>query len=117
MITTQDLQEAIAECQGERNPNAQTCIKLAAYYTIMEHLGDQSLQVPSYSHEKAPFPPFPQTGREMYAYSGEGAESAFLKAIRGRNAEEVWPVIDELMTTLEILNPRLYKATMKKVSG
>ena len=38
MITEKDLQEAIAECQGERSPNASTCIKLAAFYTIKEHL-------------------------------------------------------------------------------
>ena len=36
MITEQDLLEAIAECQGQRNPNANTCIKLAAYYIILE---------------------------------------------------------------------------------
>ena len=34
MITEMDLQEAIAECQGKRNPNADTCIKLAAFYII-----------------------------------------------------------------------------------
>lgn len=34
MIKLEDLEEAIAECQGQRNPNADTCIKLAAFYTI-----------------------------------------------------------------------------------
>ena len=38
MITEKDLQDAIAECQGERKPNANTCIKLAAYFTIYDHL-------------------------------------------------------------------------------
>ena len=38
MITEQDLQEAIAECQGERHPNANTCMKLAAFYTIKNEL-------------------------------------------------------------------------------
>ncbi len=38
MITEKDLQEAIAECKGTRNPNASTCIKLAAYYTILDNL-------------------------------------------------------------------------------
>ena len=42
MITEKDLLEAIAECQGERNPNANTCIKLAAYYTILDHLSDKN---------------------------------------------------------------------------
>ena len=38
MITENDLLEAIAECQGDRNPNANTCIKLAAYYILLDHL-------------------------------------------------------------------------------
>ena len=38
MITEKDLQEAIAECEGQRNPNANTCIKLAAFYTIRQHM-------------------------------------------------------------------------------
>lgn len=39
MITDQALQEAIAECNGKKNPDANTCMKLAAYYTIRDHLG------------------------------------------------------------------------------
>ena len=38
MITEKDLRAAIAECQGARNPNATTCIKLAAFYTILNNL-------------------------------------------------------------------------------
>ena len=38
MITEKDLQEAIAECKGKRNPDSSTCIKLAAFLIIQEHL-------------------------------------------------------------------------------
>ena len=38
MITENDLQEAIAECEGVRNPTANTCLKLAAFYTIKDKL-------------------------------------------------------------------------------
>lgn len=34
MITERDLDEAIAECQGQPHPNSNTCIKLAAFLTI-----------------------------------------------------------------------------------
>ncbi len=44
MITEHDLQEAIAECQGKRNPDANTCIKLAAFYTIKEHLFPKNIE-------------------------------------------------------------------------
>ena len=54
MITEKDLQEAIAECEGARNPNANTCIKLAAFYTIRQHMfGEQ----PSYSFSAPPVEP------------------------------------------------------------
>ena len=45
MITEKELHEAIAECQGQRNPNANTCIKLASFYTILDHMAEK----PSYS--------------------------------------------------------------------
>ena len=41
MIKEEDLQEAIAECQGVRNPNANTCLKLASYYTILDHTKEE----------------------------------------------------------------------------
>ena len=51
MITERDLLEAIDECNGARSPNANTCIKLAAFYIILDHLyGDE----PTYSKAEEP---------------------------------------------------------------
>ena len=36
MITERDLIEAIAECEGERDPTAYTCLKLAAFYYLRD---------------------------------------------------------------------------------
>ena len=106
MITEHDLHEAIAECQGERNPNAQTCIKLAAYYTILHEITDRPAQ-PEY----------------LYEYSADPApagvvidsDSEFAQIVNGRNPAEVWPVVDELMQTLSAVNPRLYAGVMRKL--
>ena len=38
MITEKELQEAINECLTSKNPNANTCLKLAAFYTIKDHM-------------------------------------------------------------------------------
>ena len=54
MITLDDLEAAIAECEGERNPNANTCIKLAAYYTI---LNEKQGKPPVYSYSAEPVSP------------------------------------------------------------
>ena len=79
MITEQDLRQAIAECQGERNPDARTCIKLAAYLTIKEHL-------------------YPQV-------------------VDGKDMTEVWKIMDELMGTLQVIQPRLYDSVIRKIDS
>ena len=43
MITERDLLEAIAECEGTPKPNANTCVKLAAYYTILNNMRGEEI--------------------------------------------------------------------------
>ena len=108
MITLQDLRQAIANCQEERNPNANTCIKLAAFLTIQRELfGEEkeAEQLPDYSYAPAPDKVITATGA-----------CDFAKALDGRNQTEVIPVLDELMSTLQIIQPRLYNAVMMKLS-
>ena len=107
MITRQDLEQAIAECQGDRNPNANTCIKLAAFLTIQRELyGEEKdvAQLPSYSFASAP--------EEIIVADGD---SEFARSVDGKPQREVIPVIDELMTTLQIIQPRLYEAVMGRL--
>lgn len=103
MITEKDLQEAIAECQGQRNPNANTCMKLAAYYTIKDHLFNKP-QAVSYSYAPGP--------SETVNVSDD---SEFLKVVNGKNLDEVFSVMDELMATINVINPRLYEGVMAKL--
>ena len=108
MITEKDLQEAIAECLGDRTPNANTCIKLAAFYTIRDQLyprEDTPEPLPSYSYAA---PPEAETIKEY-------GDTPFLQAIAGRNPDEIWPIMDEVMTALMALNRRLYDAAMRKL--
>lgn len=115
MITEQDLEQAIAECQGERNPNANTCIKLAAFYTIrnemfgkpeqLDHGGDANKMVYSYASGPA----------ENTIDYNSGTE--FSEMIDGRNPDDIWPIIDELMSTVQILMPRLYDSVMRKLQA
>lgn len=108
MITEQDLQEAIAECMGERHPNANTCIKLAAFYTIKANLYPDQAEPPMYSF--APAPADEPVEKVMY----EG-DTDFASAIQGRDAEEVWALMDELMSTVSVLHPRLYDSVMRRL--
>ncbi len=103
MIREQDLQEAIAACEGERNPNASTCIKLAAFYTIKSHLYPEKTDKIEYSYAEPP---------DTLTVDGN---SDFTRMVNGRRISEVWPVIDELMVTLQIIQPRLYSAVMDRL--
>ena len=111
MITENDLQEAIAECQGQRNPNASTCIKLAAFYTIRRELfGEEkhAEQLPGYSYA-----PAVQTESEPMILND--SDSAFARAINGRPQAEIWPLMDEMMDTIHAIHPRLYAAVMDRL--
>ena len=107
MITERDLQDAIAECLGKRNPDSSTCIKLAAFYTIKQELYPSSEpdRVPAYSYASGP-------DREEVVSVGSGSE--FAKAVDGRKPEDVWPVIDEMMEIIKAVYPRLYNAVLDK---
>lgn len=104
MITEDDLQEAIAECVGTRNPGASTCLKLASFYTIRDHL-------------------FPAEREKMstYSYAAEPktatyvSETEFGRLIRDKDPAEILAVMDELMTTLQGILPRLYDGVMAKI--
>ena len=105
MIKEQDLREAIAEMQGQKNPNANTCIKLAAYYIIQDHITGQ---IPK-DYEPALY-----SGADPGAIEYDG-DSEFAKAIRGKDLNDVLSLIDELMTTIQVMHPRLYAGVMARL--
>ncbi len=100
MITEKDLQEAIAECQGVRNPNANTCLKLASFLTIRREMFGEK---PQYSYDP---------GRETIPYY---SDTEFGTLIENKAPEDVWPIMDELMSTLQVVEPRLYAAVIRKL--
>lgn len=107
MITEQDLREAIAECEGQRNPTSSTCIKLAAFYAIRNEMygkQDRYDAEPRYSYAAPP--------ETVISYSGE---SDFARAINRMDASKVLPVMDELMDTVHTLMPRLYDGVMRRL--
>ena len=113
MITEHDLKEAIAECQGERNPNANTCIKLAAFYTIRNEMFGNPEQLEradfahSYSYVESPEP--------VDTHITYTSDTEFSQAIHGRNPDDIWPIIDELVSTVAVLVPRLYDCVMRNL--
>lgn len=103
MITEKELLEGIAECQGQRNPNANTCYKLASFYTILDHIRkeDTEVQIPVYS----------------YASEKYQSETEFSQVAQSLDEYEVMKIMDELMSTLSVVQPRLYASVMRKLRG
>jgi len=93
LITRKDLLEAIEKCQGQKNPNANTCIKLAAYYTILDH-----------------------TPEDDYSYASKPSNSEFINVIKDKNVDEVIAVMDDMMEELQATAPKLYYETMERLS-
>ena len=120
MITREDLEQAICECQAEREPNANTCIKLAAFLTIRELLyntpepnpaPDVSHETLNYSYAAPPDVSHETIPDTVYIDSG----SEFAKAINGMDETSAWLLMEELMSTIKIVFPRLYDGVMRKI--
>lgn len=95
LITRKDLLEAIEKCQGQKNPNANTCIKLAAYYTILDHTPEDD---PGYS------------------YASKPSNSEFMSIIKNKNVDEVIATMDDMMEELQTIAPKLYYETMERLN-
>ena len=107
------MDESIARYQGEVNPSIEPCRKLAACLIVKRELFGEPEQLEraenahSYSFAAEPV----DTAETIHYDSG----TDFSQAIDGRMPDEVWPVIDEMMSTVQTLMPRLYDVVMRRL--
>lgn len=60
------------------------------------------------------------SGQNAFKYGGLleiKGESEFLKAINGKDGANIWPIIDELISTIRILQPNVYESIMSKINS
>lgn len=109
MITEQDLREAIAECEGRRHPDASTCVKLAAFYTILNNMAEKDAT--------------PERKTESGGYSfqaGPGIQygaSEFSGIVQQKGIDRAWPIIEEIMEVLAVVEPKMYESAMRKLGA
>lgn len=101
MFSKRELLAAIDELEASP-ATYQNAEKLATFYSLYDHL----------YVEKEPMSRI-ESVREVTI--DRYGDSEFLEAITDKNPEGIWMVMDELMSTLQALNPRLYQATMDRI--
>ena len=107
MITRRDLDEQIEYIKGKINQTPEECVRLAAYYTIRDHL--DGVEMPQ-SYGAAP--PAAQTAEVKI---GDYGDTEFLQMIAGMDAAHVWSVMAEAMETLRVMQPRFYDGILRKL--
>lgn len=100
MIKRKDLQDAITAVENDREC-MQNCYKLATLYTMYDHLYPEAAKSESIQEEK------------IVDYG----DSEFLKAIKGKDPGDVWLLMDELMSTIQILQPKLYESVIRRLKS
>lgn len=99
MITIEQINGEIAVLEEEK-PTHVVMQKLASLYIVRDHMGigEPEIEVPVVS--------------KYVTYNGT---SDFARAIKDKDVNEILPIIDELMETLNAINPRLYEGVMRQI--
>lgn len=102
MITEKELYSEINRLENCDDPHFSECQKLAVLYTIKNELYGENV---------------PETRSEQIIETvvGDYGDSDFYKTVAGKNSEFVFDVFDELMSTLKIIQPRLYAGVLRKL--
>lgn len=106
MYTDAELTTAIEELEQGRH-TIQNVAKLAALYTVRNNLQGSEIPLFRYSQDAE---------REKKDCVGLYGDSDFLKRIHGKNTEEMWLMMDDVMNSICMLNPRLYNSVINRLS-
>lgn len=119
MISKKELIEAI-EHYKNAPVTIDTCEKLAALYTVKDRLyGEDHIENGRDYHEKMSRysgAQAPEYREEKAKIQVPDATSEFLRSVDGMDAKAFWKVMDELVETVKIINPRLYDGFMRKLN-
>lgn len=101
MFSKTELLNAITDLE-QAPATFQNAEKLATFYLLYDHLFT----------ELEPVTRIKPTEEIIIADYGA---SEFLRVVAGQDAEQVWHVLDELLETVKVLQPSLYRATINKL--
>lgn len=107
MLDAREIDSEIAKWEALESsyPNY---AKLADLYVIRREMQKQDNPESAYSMEYSFSGPQPL---ESYG------DSEFLQAVAGKDPAAVWEIMDDLMDTLRVVNPRVYDRVMGKIKA
>lgn len=112
MITSEKLHSEIEQLKSAPM-TGDNCSSLAALLIIKEHLFKDEHRN---SHSVARNEPQSALHNEPITIYTENA-NPFIKAINGKEMEQLIPIFDELMTSVKVLYPKLYQKTLNQITN
>lgn len=94
MLNIEEINKTILDLEQHDTTYA-VCEKLSWLYIVRDHLTNQQ--------QKHPVP---------LSVSGD---SEFLQSVDGKESTAAWSIMDDLMDTLKIVNPRVYESVLRKI--
>ena len=105
MFTQAELEDAVNELMNGKH-SIQNCEKLAAIYTVLDHLYREEKPMIQVSHDN-----------KIESEVGLYGTSDFLETIAGKSSKDAWLLMDELIEALTVLNPRLINNFFEKLNN
>ena len=105
MYTNAELTSAIEELENGKH-TIQNVIKLASLYTVRNNMDGNDIPLIRYSGDTEPV---------KDDCVGLYGDSDFLRLVHGKKCDEMWLMMNEIMDSVYMLNPRLYNSIMRKI--
>ena len=103
-----EIEWAIHELEKEES-SFPVYAKLANLYTVRKELLGMSAAQPQIAG-------YSEVGIPALETLGQYGDSDFLRAVVGKDPASAWSVMDELMETLRVVNPRAYDSVLLKIN-
>ena len=103
-----EIEWAIHELEQEES-SFPVYAKLANLYTVRNEMMGISTAQPQISA-------YSKVGISASETLKQYGDSDFLRAVSGKDPAAAWSVMDELMETLQVVNPRAYDSVLRKIN-
>lgn len=110
MISKDEIDRAILEHEAKDTTYA-NCERLAWLYIVRDHIASPEQKSTAKAATEILYEAVPN---DVLNVAGD---SDFIKAVNGKTSQKVFGVLNELLQTVYVLNPKLYTAVLESIKG